>query len=229
MQLAHLKNSIPAHCFNKFLHIDDVKRYSSQDMKMLAIFGQILAQHDAQERFGISLLHKHFDLQEGEIIVETKSIDSKEFTISVSSIYDQNNKVPSMWRFVEGEKTIQATQWVQSNGYNSIGHVIDSDLPLLLALRDTIIELGCINRFGIGLLHRNSKLKDSEILMESTDEDNRLQEMKLIQKSTLDKDGSIQTLWSFKGNLHNMAWVCTTWCDYNSGHRNRHRRDGRPT
>lgn len=55
---------------NSLPHIDHVRALHDDDMECLEELRSVLEKHDRLDRFGIALLHKHFDLQSNEILVE---------------------------------------------------------------------------------------------------------------------------------------------------------------
>jgi hypothetical protein len=61
------------------LYIDDVEPVSEQDLACIAEIKDVLRKHNRLSRFGISLLHGHFDVADDEVMVET--CDVKERTL----------------------------------------------------------------------------------------------------------------------------------------------------
>ncbi len=60
--------------------IDVVAQLDDDDHQILAEIRAVLARHDALERFGVTLLHSHFDLDPGEILVEEVDRNSRTLT-----------------------------------------------------------------------------------------------------------------------------------------------------
>jgi hypothetical protein len=52
-------------------HITDVRPIDDTDARCLEDVRQVLVKHGAIDRFGIALLHNHFDLAEDEMMLET--------------------------------------------------------------------------------------------------------------------------------------------------------------
>nr|QOJ67134.1 hypothetical protein [Pseudomonas aeruginosa] len=48
-------------------HIDNVRPIDDEDLPCLNEIFEILKKHNCIDRFGVALLHKHFDLQEDEV------------------------------------------------------------------------------------------------------------------------------------------------------------------
>lgn len=51
--------------------IDQVVPLGPDDPQLIHELRDVLDRHGALERFGITLLHQHFDVAEGEVLVET--------------------------------------------------------------------------------------------------------------------------------------------------------------
>jgi hypothetical protein len=59
-------------------HIADVRPIDENDAACLEDIRQVLSKHQCLHRFGISLLHSHFDLHEDEVLLETTDVDKRE-------------------------------------------------------------------------------------------------------------------------------------------------------
>jgi hypothetical protein len=88
--------------FAEFPHIADVAPVGPSDEAVLQEIRAVLAKHNALDRFGINLIHRHFDLQEGEVALESTDLESRRQTVEV---------VPESVVFAPGSNVI-ATQWV---------------------------------------------------------------------------------------------------------------------
>lgn len=64
--------------FNSLPSIDDVEPINVDDEACLEEVLVVLKKHGKANRFGIALLHKHFDLAPGEVLVETTDIELRE-------------------------------------------------------------------------------------------------------------------------------------------------------
>lgn len=63
--------------FNSLPLIEDVEPFSEADRDCLAEIKEVLSRHNALTRFGIALLHKHYDLGEGEVLVESTDVPAR--------------------------------------------------------------------------------------------------------------------------------------------------------
>lgn len=60
--------------------INDVKPFSSDDEACFGELRDVLARHGALERFGITLLHGHFEIADDEILVESIDVENRTLT-----------------------------------------------------------------------------------------------------------------------------------------------------
>jgi hypothetical protein len=59
-------------------HIDDVRRIDDSDAACLEEIRLVLAKHGNLDRFGIALLHRHFQLADDELMLETTNVEQRE-------------------------------------------------------------------------------------------------------------------------------------------------------
>tara|TARA_R110002126_G_scaffold183084_1_gene331652 strand:+ start:208 stop:570 length:363 start_codon:yes stop_codon:yes gene_type:complete len=62
-------------------HIADVKPIGDYDSECFEDIRKVLQKHNALSRFGITLLHSHFDLEEDEMMLETTNLEKREHWI----------------------------------------------------------------------------------------------------------------------------------------------------
>jgi hypothetical protein len=60
-----------------FPDIDDVSPISESDDVIFSEIRDVLARHNALERFGVTLLHDHFEIGEDEILLESCDPDTR--------------------------------------------------------------------------------------------------------------------------------------------------------
>ncbi len=71
-----LESTLPAPA-----HIADVQQRSDEDDALFRELADVMKKHNALDRFGITLLHRHFDIQQGEVLLETTDVPSRVQTI----------------------------------------------------------------------------------------------------------------------------------------------------
>ncbi|MBT9569442.1 MAG: hypothetical protein IV085_14225 [Thiobacillus sp.] len=62
-------------------HIADVRPIDQSDAACMEEIRTVLAKHNCLDRFGVSLLHCHFDLGEDEILLETTDLERREHLV----------------------------------------------------------------------------------------------------------------------------------------------------
>ncbi|MFT3815208.1 MAG: hypothetical protein QM740_17805 [Acidovorax sp.] len=79
--------------------IETIDPISDRDYAVLNELREVLLRHGYEKRFGISLLHKHFDLQPGEIALEESDEVLRVSTIRVVSKESSAGAMETAWRF----------------------------------------------------------------------------------------------------------------------------------
>ena len=62
-------------------HIADVKPIDDSDAHVLNDVRDVLEKHGCLERFGITLLHNHFELENDEVMMETTDLEKREHLV----------------------------------------------------------------------------------------------------------------------------------------------------
>ena len=63
-------------------HIAEVEPRSTNDDALFAELAGVLKKHHALDRFGITLLHRHFDIAPGELLLENTDMLSRTHSIT---------------------------------------------------------------------------------------------------------------------------------------------------
>lgn len=117
-------NSITEH----LIDIHDVEPLNETDYPCLEEIRDILKRHGMQSRFGVMLLHKHFELEDDEVLVESTDIESRIQTIipvKKAEISDSTS-IETSWMLSDGDKTLMTaclTQcWKDVQGNHNTNH-----------------------------------------------------------------------------------------------------------
>lgn len=82
-------------------NITDVEPRSEKDDALFAELAGVLKRHGALDRFGVCLLHRHFDIKPGEVLLEETDVESRTQTIRpVATI--EGDCVETAWRLGDG-------------------------------------------------------------------------------------------------------------------------------
>lgn len=83
---------------NSFSTVEDTSPIDASDMNCFAEIREVLAKHGKLERFGVSLLHKHFDLAPREVLLETTDSKGRSMTIQPAMIDSSDiNTIDTQW------------------------------------------------------------------------------------------------------------------------------------
>jgi len=67
--------------WNGLPRVDDVDPTTQQDVEVLTAIREVLERYGALNRFGVTLLHSHFDLADDEVLIEKVDPDTRTLTI----------------------------------------------------------------------------------------------------------------------------------------------------
>ena len=70
---------------------------------------------------------------------------------------------------------MQPTKWSELPDIDSVVEFSDGDADCLREIRDVLKKHGCLERFGISLLHTHFDIAEDELLLETTDTKERTQ------------------------------------------------------
>jgi hypothetical protein len=79
--------------------IEDLRPINDDDYAVLEELRQVLLRHGYQDRFGVCLLHKHFDLNPGEAALEESDEAARISTIRVVPEDVARAAMETAWRF----------------------------------------------------------------------------------------------------------------------------------
>ena len=106
--------------------------------------------------------------------------------------------------------TVNAMQW------NSLEHIVDvkpigdHDAECLEDIRLVLEKHNCLSRFGVTLLHNHFELEEDEMMLETTNLENREHWVRPIKRSSLEKEGitAQTTVVTFNENGYNQGCGC---------------------
>jgi hypothetical protein len=107
-------------------HIDDVKPVSSNDEACLGDIRAVLQRHGALQRFGVMLLHEHFDLAPDEVLVETVDPSTRTLTIRPAKKAEVDNEpsLPTSWRLDSPDALLECrTQCIPAGDAHGHAHM----------------------------------------------------------------------------------------------------------
>jgi len=83
--------------------LKDVEPLNDADLKCMAEVREVLKKHGKRERFGVALLHKHFDMADNEVLLEYSDHQARELNIKAVKKVEAENTVPTIWMLLDDE------------------------------------------------------------------------------------------------------------------------------
>lgn len=92
--------------------IDDVVPLADADEQLIAELRGVLDRHGAVQRFGITLLHQHFDVTDDEVLVETVDPTTRTLTIRPESAaqFEGMKSIETQWRLDDPHGMLRCVQ-----------------------------------------------------------------------------------------------------------------------
>ena len=101
--------------------VNEIEPVSAKDEECLQAVREVLERHGALHRFGITLLHRHFDVHQGERLVETCDTENRTLTIRPVSASEVNGirLMETNWRFDDPSRQHACILWCPGSGGGS--------------------------------------------------------------------------------------------------------------
>jgi hypothetical protein len=93
--------------WHRIQKIEDMKPIGDDDYEVLKELSEVLLRHGFENRFGICLIHKHFELAPGEMALEETDEQSRRSVIRVVSEDQCKDAMETAWQF-SAESEIKA-------------------------------------------------------------------------------------------------------------------------
>ena len=78
--------------------IFEVVPVGPQDEQCFAEVRAVLERHDALQRFGLTLLHRHFDMADDELLIESIDVDGRVLTLRPERLDSPDLGIETSWR-----------------------------------------------------------------------------------------------------------------------------------
>jgi hypothetical protein len=199
----------------------DVGELANDDRACLDELGQHLVATDAWHRFGIWLLHKHFEPASGEVFVE-RVVQEPRGTQTVPlprSSFGEQDLSPTAVRFdttVDSGVGVIGMEFAEPAAFAGVSPLSDEDVAVLEGLAQRLAAHDKIERFGVRLLRDPLALSDQEMLSESFNSAKRTLQCAVTQRDAMPTQTTIETNWRFRvveGEAAPIVMVeCTAGC-----------------
>jgi|SRR6218665_141637 len=105
----------------------DVKPVNDHDYAVLEEIRQVLEKHKAIDRFGVNLLHRHYEIQENEIMVEETDVEKRLQLIRACDKAivenDEGTLLQTQWAFNKKGDTVCRLVCQVNNGHPRV-HIL---------------------------------------------------------------------------------------------------------
>lgn len=103
--------------------IDDVAPIGDDDKECLSEVYKVLARYGQQDRLGVALLHKHFELNDGEVMLEETDADRRELMIyPVDAENVGSGDVGTIWKLDGLDNKVTAYCKLYCRRWGLVGH-----------------------------------------------------------------------------------------------------------
>jgi hypothetical protein len=179
----------------------DVGVLTDNDRACLGELGDYLVTTDAWQRFGIWLLHKHFEPNVEEVFVE-RAIAAPRGTETTPTKRVGAQLSATAIRFEDEEPetgvVVVGMEFAAPADFGSVAPFSDDDEAVLAILADHLRVHGKMDRFGVRLLRDPLGLADNELLHETCDSDRRVLHCTVATRGTMSPDTLVETTWRFR-------------------------------
>jgi hypothetical protein len=187
-------------------HMDttDVGVLGGDDQACLEALGQYLVATDAWQRFGVWLLHKHFEPAAGEVFVERviHAPRETETTPIARSAFDAHALSTTAIRFddaVGGDVGVVGMEFARPADFGDASPLSEDDEAVLAGIAERLAAHGKTDRFGVRLIRNPLGLSEDELLHETCDGAHRMLHCTVGERDALLDDARIvQTAWRWK-------------------------------
>ncbi len=209
--------------FNSLNPFQLAKQQLTKNRDLLPQIGAVICKHGLQDVIGVTLLHKHFNIFPGEVLIE--KVNDNTIQVSPNRVDHETALVPYIWAFSEndltGERRWFPLEFTYKTNITAAGMAdrICQQSQFLKDMADKLDEIGLAGVFGITTLHRDlvkANGKD-DITLETTDDEARILTIAVKSRDSVNLTGATQTLWRFKENFEIDRYCghcCHHYCDH---------------
>ena len=103
-----LMNTVPlAFAVNRLTGIDQVERRLDSEASLFGEIRELLKRYGVEKKYGLALLHKHFDLADDEVLMEYADVENRTLITRPAprSAASAGNAVETVWSLESGNAT----------------------------------------------------------------------------------------------------------------------------
>jgi hypothetical protein len=180
----------------------NVGELAEDDRACLDEVGQYLVAADAWQRFGIWLLHKHFEPAPGEVFVERAIHEPrgmKTCPIPRSAFTEQGLSTTAI-RFDDmvGGIGVIGMEFAEPTDFAGVSPLSDDDEAVLAGIAQRLQAHDKIDRFGVRLIRDPLGLSEKEMLSETSNSAERTLNCAVTERGAMASQRAIETNWRWR-------------------------------
>jgi hypothetical protein len=179
----------------------NVGELAEDDRACLDDLGQYLVAANACQRFGIWLLHKHFEPAPGEVFVERAIREPRgtETTPAARTAFAELSTTAIRFdKSVSSGVGVIGMEFAEPADFAGVSPLSDEDEAVLAGLAQRLQAHGKIERFGVRLLRDPLGLSEHEMLSEVSDSSRRMLHCTVTERGAMPKQTTIETNWRWR-------------------------------
>lgn len=190
-------------------------RVSEKERKCLDELGAILVEHRLNQRFAISLLHRHFEYSDEELCFVTSSPDRQCLTVSPArrSELEGQSITPISFRFVQdGEDDplkLIGLEYAPVSDLGDTPPISEDDAACLEALHRVLVRHDAVNIFGVVLRHITARSTENLEWLEDSFHATRISVRRLMNPSEIPKENVGTSNWAWTAKAMGPDAKCT--------------------
>ena len=168
--------------------------------------GGVIVDHGFDDVLAVNLLHKHFELDEDEILVRSFVDESRAVMRPWKRSVAEGRTTPYLWRYAvhDGEWAWFPLEFLEDTSGTPIDFaLVQCGGPLLRRIGESLVAQNLHELFGVAALYSRHRFKvpAGSTLLETTDEVNRVLTLQCVPLGEIERADSTQTLWVFTRKL----------------------------
>lgn len=189
--------------FHSLADFHDSRSELHRSRDTIAALGSIICKYGYQDVVGVTLLHKHFEIEDDEVIVRRFVAADHALMRPEKTIQALDQAVPYLWGYsLGGDRPpgwypLEFVEWPEARcaGFELLAYAD----AMLDEIAEELVAFGLHDLFGLAGLFSRSRfvLDDGLTLVETTDEAARRLDLKVVRKEVVATLDTTQTLWTF--------------------------------
>lgn len=207
MPRATISDSYDRSTFNALPEFEDARDRLDTERDKIPLLGEVICEYGLHDVLGVSLLHKHFPLFEGEQIVKRIDRDENVAVMYPTRADPDHRAYTYALRDGRADAVFEPVEFFPESPVTdrlpTLTDVVEKGDDFLAEFAETAVELGVSNLFGPTVRHLELLDYDDEgqMTVERTDHEKRLLTVTVENRTDVDPTATTETLWVFEPKL----------------------------